>query len=347
MLSRVKFLTKRYTTKELIYLRDTMRMGGKLNVRQIRWILRRMHEKKMKVEDIAEQQGVTPQWARKLVVKYKDVPIRNIVLKKPGPKAKPISPEEAENVRRAKETYGLGAVLLEQILAEEGQRMPHNRIHRILLQEGYAKKEPKKSRRRKWVRYERRHSHSLIHTDYFEVDGREVITYEDDASRCILAYGEFAGATTDNAIKVFDEMIRKWEIVPRELISDHGSQFCEDEDKEYRFRKHVQSCGTKHILARVKHPQTNGKQERLGGTIRGIMRWKGCDLAEAVKFYNEVRPHMSLYNGHTRTPLVAYYEKMRTADRNRIAYAEGYAYAKKAAYAARLGLRLDNNLVEK
>lgn len=114
--------------------------------------------------------------------------------------------------------------------------MAHNKIHRILTQEGLARKEPKKSKQRKWVRWERKHSNSMWHTDYTEYDdGTEIILYEDDASRCIMGYGQFDNATTANAILVFDDAVELWRTVPRELMSDHGSQFCEDENKEYRF----------------------------------------------------------------------------------------------------------------
>ncbi|MBI5159203.1 transposase, partial [Candidatus Micrarchaeota archaeon] len=65
-----------------------------------------------------------------------------------------------------------------------------------------------------------------------------------------------------------------------------------------------------HIMARVKHPQSNGKLERLVLTMRGLLKWK-ASLKEAVKFYNEKRPHMSLENGHLRTPLQAFHEKLR------------------------------------
>jgi putative transposase len=99
-----------------------------------------------------------------------------------------------------------------------------NRIHKALMQEGLANKDPKKSRQRKWVGWERRHSNSMWHTDYTEADnGKQIILYEDDASQCIMGYGEFSNATTDNAISVFDDVIELWGVVPRELMSDHGS----------------------------------------------------------------------------------------------------------------------------
>jgi putative transposase len=264
-----------------------------------------------------------------LPLKYDGIPLTDIRIKKPGAVPRPISQEEVKIVRMAKERYGLGAVYLEKVIMAHGGKITHNRVHRILKQEGLARTEPKKSRQRKWVRWERRHSNTMWHTDYTEWDdGTQIIMYEDDASRYVVGCGQFANATTDNATKVFDKAAGKWG-VPREVMSDHGSQFCKDENQEYRFRKHILSRGVKkHILSGVKHPQTNGKQEKLGDTIKTIMRWKRCSLEEAVKFYNEVRPHMSHYNGRLRTPLVAYYEKMRPRQRQRSAYHKELAAAR-------------------
>jgi putative transposase len=312
----------------------------KLNAKKTRWVVRAIRKGELSVEQIAKQQKITPQWARKLAVKYKDVTIKEIQLKVSGRKPKPISLKEVQTVRIAKENYAHGAILLEKVLAENGVKMSHNRIHRIMIREGLAKKEPKKSRKRKWVRWERRHSNMMWHTDYTESDyGTQIILYEDDASRYVVGHGEFPNATTDNAILVFDKAAAKWG-PPDELLTDHGTQFCEDDNKEYRFRKHIESYGVKHVLARVKHPQTNGKQEKLGGTIKKIMRDRQCGLDEAVAYYNEVRPHMSLDRGHLRTPFIAYYEKMRPRMRHGNAYAAGLAYAKGVGSTARLGLEL-------
>jgi len=303
-------------------------MNGKLNIMQIRWILREHKKGELTTDQIADQQRVTTRRVRQLVVKYADTPPDSIRIGKPGARPKPISLEEVKIVHLAKRRYGLGAVNLEKVIAAYGAKIPHNRVHRILKQEGLAKTEPKKSKKRKWVRWERRYSNRMWHTDYTESDyGTQIILYEDDASRYVVGHEEFLDATTDNAIRVFDKAVAKWGL-PDELLTDHGSQFCEDENKEYRFRKHIESYGVKHILARVKHPQTNGKQEKLGGTIKKIMRDKKCGLDEAVAFYNEVRPHMSLDNGRLRTPLVAYYEKMKPDKRYGSAYQKGLERAR-------------------
>jgi putative transposase len=293
-------------------LSDTEGMR-KLNKKKIRWIVREMKKGELSVYRIAKQQNITPQWVRKIYNKYKDKNLYKpnvIVFKKPGRKSKEITKEEIEIVRRIYyENHGLGAINIERILRNEGIKIPHNRIHKILIKEGLAKEQCKKKNRRKWVRYERKHSNSLWHTDWFEHKERQIILYEDDASRLVTGYGEFKTATTENSIKVFDDAVGKWG-KPKQVMSDHGTQFCANEDKKYKFEEYLKLNGVKLIKARVKHPQSNGKLERLIFTIKRLLD-RELSLDEAVKFYNEKRYHMSLGNGHLRTPLQAFYEKMR------------------------------------
>ena len=73
----------------------------------------------------------------------------------------------------------------------------------------------------------------------------------------------------DNTIKVFRRSL-KWGI-PRLTHTDHGTTYVsvEAEGKKFnnsRFTEAVKEAGSKHILARIKHPQANGKAERAIGT---------------------------------------------------------------------------------
>jgi len=282
----------------------------KLNLRKIRWILRELRKGELSVYQIAKLQKITPRWVRQLPKKYAGVPLYKIRILKCGRKPKEIPEEEVSIVKKTyEEYYGVGAVNLEKILKERGTEIPHNRIHRILIKEGLAKEQPAKKRRRKWIRYERKHSNSLWHTDWFEYKRKRYILYEDDASRLVTGYGEFEHATTENSIKVFDSAIGEWGL-PRQVMSDHGTQFCADEEKVYKFAEHLKTKEVQFIKARVKHPQSNGKLEKLIDTIKSLL-WKGLSIDEAVKFYNEKRPHMSLENGGLRTPLQAFYDKKR------------------------------------
>ncbi|HEC87622.1 MAG TPA: transposase [Thermoplasmatales archaeon] len=86
-----------------------------------------------------------------------------------GRPKKEVTEEERRIVLEAKEKYKLGARRLEPIIERDyGIHIPHNRIHRILLELGLAEENPRKKKRRKWIRYERRYSLSAAHMDWHE-----------------------------------------------------------------------------------------------------------------------------------------------------------------------------------
>jgi len=169
------------------------------------------------------------------------------------------------------------------------------------MSSGYAKEEQAKKRQRKWVRYERKHALSLLHTDWYECKcGKKLITFEDDASRAVLAAGEFDEATDDNTVKVLKRTIKAAKpygpII--QILSDNGSQFCSPAGpKGVEGTTEYQRVLKKHKIQQVRtrnhHPQTNGKLERFHGTY-AVHRHRFKTLKAFVKWYNEVKPHMSL-----------------------------------------------------
>ncbi len=166
-----------------------------------------------------------------------------------------------------------------------------------MLEVKLAKEEDKKKYRRTWVRYERKHSLSLWHTDQFDYQGRQCIIFIDDASRFITSHGEFDNANTENSLKVSKKGL-EWETY-EQMMSDHGTQF------ENQFTEGLREAGTKHIKARVKHPQSNGKAERAIQMIKKLWKELGS-LGKAVEHYNYKKPHMSFTNGKLRIPYQAF-----------------------------------------
>jgi putative transposase len=292
----------------------------KLNLRKIRWIIRNMKENELSVGRIAGIQGVSKMTAYRVYNKFGDVPlygIKKLDIGVSGRKSTPFTDSEIDIIKRTKLEYGFGAVNIEKVLKSQGINMSHNRIHNALLDLNLANLEPKKQRRRKWVRYERRYSNSLWHTDYHEINRQHIIPFLDDASRFITGYGLFKDETADNAAVVFEKAIQYG--VPKQLISDHGTHFislkretCPDPEFNV-FQKKLYEYKVQHILARVKHPQTNGKMERWFGTLDRLTRHFNGDIERAIHVYNFVRPHMSLDrpDGSLRTPYQAFQEKMR------------------------------------
>ncbi|MEM3637591.1 MAG: hypothetical protein QXX17_07825 [Conexivisphaerales archaeon] len=84
-----------------------------------------------------------------------------------------ITDDEREVVGKARQRYGVRAVVLKGVIdVEYGTRIPHNRIHRMLKEMGLAREEPKKRKRRKWVRYEREYCNSLWYADWTLIPGK-------------------------------------------------------------------------------------------------------------------------------------------------------------------------------
>ena len=285
----------------------------KLNQRKIRWIIREIDKGRLSKYSIAKQQEITPQHVGYVYKKYKGIDKPKLLLC--GRKTKEISEEEKKIVENTFKEYCVCAVTMETILDEQGVHIPHNRIHTILKEKQLAKNEPKKQKQRKWVRYERRHSLSLVHSDWFEYKGWKIMLIEDDASRFITGYGKFKHATKENTLNVIKESLQYG--IPKQFHSDHGSVYTSNdqfgkEKGESDTEKELKRLGVQQIFAKIKHPQSNGKLEKLVHTIKRLWRHTGS-FEKAIKLYNYKRPHMSLTlpNGKLRTPYQAFLDKMR------------------------------------
>lgn len=291
VLSRVKF-----PRKIDLYMR-------KLNKRKVSWIVNQLRKGELPVSQIARQQDISVRWAKELLRKFERtgcLPFPG----KPGPTPKPILKEEMELVKWFKEQRGCGAVNLEKLMKKQGVHISHNRIHSVLKVQGLALNEPKKQHSKKWIRYERKHSNSLWHTDYYEFNGLQVIAYLDDASRLITGCGVFDNATTENALLVLNQAVKDFG-KPKQIISDHGTQFTAG-----LFQERLKQLGIEHVKARVKHPQTNGKIERWFSTLNQLVKhFKDFDYS--IWYYNNERPHMSLEkeNNELVTPIQAFKQK--------------------------------------
>jgi len=283
----------------------------KLNKKKIKWIVKEMEKRVVGAWTISKLQKITPRHARRVYRSYRDC--KNPVILKPGRKSREITEQERQLVTNTYKEYFVGATMLEEILDEKGIHINHNRIHKIMLEQGFAKHEEKKQKRRKYCRYERKHSLSLVHSDWAEHKEWKFILIEDDASRFVTGSGRFKHATSENGIKVFKRSL-EWG-VPKQFHSDNGSVFRANEQEGKRrgeadFEKVVREAGIKQIFARVKHPQSNGKMEKLVDTIKKL--WdKTRSFEKAVEHYNYKRPHRSLTNGKLRTPYQAFLDKMR------------------------------------
>ena len=232
--------------------------------------------------------------------------------RKVGRPAKPISEEEVRIVKEAYEKYRVCASTLRRIIDRDyNTRINHNRINRILVNLGYAKSLKKQHIRKKnWIRYERRHSLTAVHIDwYFDpVKRLYVFAVIDDASRKMLALLEVENATTDWSIEGLKQALKHGKI--KQCISDHGAQFIHNLSGESRFKEFLKSQEIKQILCRIKHPQSNGKVEKWFQIyIKHRQAFESKE--EFLTWYNEIRPHLSLRIEELETPEQAFQRKMK------------------------------------
>ena len=231
-----------------------------------------------------------------------------LTLKNFGRPKTPLNEPDKYLILKIHKEQKCGARRLEKIIEHKySKHIPHNTIHQVLLENDLAHEDKKKKKRRKpWIRYERKHSLSAVHLDWHtsRINGKEVCVVLDDSSRFVLAGGEFDAATGEASIdlvrKVLDDFgeIRKIE----EVITDHGSQFFankidKDGESESSFDAFLIENKIKHIKARVKHPQTNGKIEKWYHTYEKN-RNLFDDFDKFLNWYNSIRYHESLDEKH-------------------------------------------------
>jgi putative transposase len=201
----------------------------KLNKKRVHWLIRQKQEG-VTSKDLAITMKLSRRRVEQIWKSYRDTKHEPLVETKMGPPMKPFDSRETEIVKDAYQRYKFGARMLERIIREVYKvSISHNRIHMYLLAADLAGIEPNKQKRRKLVRYERKHSMSAGHIDWHEDErtGIKVCVIEDDASRKILAGGEFSEINTENSIRILKQLIDEyWWFCPlRELIMDNGGEF--------------------------------------------------------------------------------------------------------------------------
>ena len=233
-----------------------------------------------------------------------------IIGKGVGRPVKPIEQWERDLVKRFYEKYRVSADTLERLIErDEKIHLSHYRVHAIMLELGFAEKKEKKDvRKKKWIRYERMHSLTAVHIDWYYTGKIRVFAVIDDASRMMLALIECGSPTTKTSIEGMGFAMKYGKI--KQCIFDHGSQFMNNMGGYSQFQEFLKLRGTQHIKCRIKHPQSNGKVEK----------WFGCydrhrkafkTKEDFLHWYNKIRPHRSLDFKALETPAQAFERKKR------------------------------------
>ena len=184
-------------------------------------------------------------------------------------------------------------------------------VHKILSKAGLLEKRKKK---RRWRHFQRNHANSLWQMDYSRIyEDLWITLVVDDHSRFIIGYRMMKTPNVEDTLDFLEECIGKYG-VPREILTDHGTQFYSVRGGESTFDMYCLEKHIDHILASVKHPQTNGKVERKFGVLKEYLEIRGVlcgeeytrvpdeevekEVDKYVEYHNYSRYHFT-YERHT------------------------------------------------
>lgn len=170
-------------------------------------------------------------------------------------------------------------------------------IDKILNKHSLIRETKNKGKRKKWVRWERKHPNSLWqvdHTDEKELFDCYTLSVLDDCSRYSIALVKLKHVTTDVVTHILDSLIKKHG-KPRQILTDNGGAYGL-KSKHSRFDCWCRRRGIHHIRTKIHSPTTNGKVERLFKTMDDELEFCHNDLEFFRMRYNHFRPHSSLNN---------------------------------------------------
>ena len=297
-------------------------MAKRLTAKSIRYAINQLEKGRIS-SVVAAELEVTPRHIRRLHAEFRKTEHAHIPRAPGRPAIPPPSPDEVQLVLDAYRLEEVGVLRTAISLRRAGHNISYQRVCQIMKESGLVPSEAK-SRKRKWVRYERKHSNSMWHTDWHvmkssRIRGLCLITFLDDASRCVTGAGLCTQATSDNAVVVLQQAIKQFG-TPATILSDNGSCFVgmrKGNPKGYwkptAFEEALLGRSIELINSRPYHPQTNGKLERFHRTIEEeIGHYES--LPEYIEYYNERRFHFSLDIANYETPLKAFSAKKATEE---------------------------------
>lgn len=214
-----------------------------------------------------------------------------------------VEPETAALVVHLREKRGWGPQKIEAHFKQQGVLLGHTTIYGIIKAMELNPPLQKPRKQRTYKCWQRRHPNSLWQTDFKIVKGRYLNAFIDDASRFVSGAELFDQARVDNVLWLFEQAIHEYG-KPKQVLTDHGSQFYSMRGGTAQFDSFCRERGIKHILAGVARPTTCGKIERWFGTY-DREAWRLTTLDGFVHYYNYERPHMALDG---LTPADAYFK---------------------------------------
>lgn len=281
------------------------------------------HEKSKKA--LCLEYGISRPTGDKWIQRYRENSSCEELSREPHHRANRTSPEmEALVIKTRKENYDACALVVHTLLKRQGipnvpcVRTINNIFHRygLITPDASQAATP-------YTRFEKEAPNDMWQTDFighFALKNRRrchPLMVMDDHSRfnlsCHAQYGETFGDTIPVMRKIFLEYG-----MPKVILCDNGNPWGTVQSTGFtKYEVWMMERGVLVIHGRIKHPQTQGKQERMNQTFR-----KGCIRGQLYKnlrdaqshfdafrdFYNNRRPHTSLM---LETPASQYTSSLR------------------------------------
>lgn len=167
-------------------------------------------------------------------------------------------------------------------------------IYRILRRNGLNRPLDRPRKKNRYIRWERPTPNDLWQCDWKYVKEQDgwLVAYIDDHSRFVVAARMYDRATAENAIDCLVDGIRRYG-APREILTDHGTQFYSVRRGESTFDRKLKELGIAHIMSGIGKPTTTGKIERFFATYT-MEGYRFNTLRYFIHHYNFIRPHQSL-----------------------------------------------------
>ena len=223
-----------------------------------------------------------------------------IIPKPPVPLAR-VTQEQILRICMLRKKAGWGALPLKHIF---NFGVSESTYKRIIRANGLSRGSKIENKRIHWVKWQRDHPDSLWQLDgHKDESGHWLLPVIDDCSRFCTGLRKFKTLTTEIVTNYLEELF-KIHGVPRELLTDNGSEFggiC----RTSQFDQWCERKGIKHIRSRVHKPTTTGKIERHHLTFINEIRFCEGDIELFRYRYNHIRPHRSLF---MKTPAEVYFD---------------------------------------
>lgn len=286
----------------------------KLNKKRIKWLVDQVTRYGKKPSRVAQVYSISERRVQQLVKQFSETKKYPELNKSRRPKTF-LSEAQKEIIEKTHQETGLSARLLYHELKRRDITVAKNKVYAYMKHKGLVLDEPNKQKKRKRCRYEWPHTGDMLHADYHRTTENHpyCIFWLDDASRKILAAGEFDRATKENAIATFKLAETEMEKVGGHVLrvnTDRGSQFFANkgEDAQSGFQRYLEEKGIRFIPSRANNPQTNGKVERRWKEY-DKHRWRFETLQEWVDWYNN-RLTTALNIEQFQTPNKAFIQKL-------------------------------------